>query len=337
MSGWETRIQTGNPYADQATLQQHQQAAAAQGMTLQVQPLPGGGYHVRAVPGQMGGAQPGYGGYGGQPAMQYGAAAMAAPGGVVVGGPNAGYAGSGVVAAPLSEERIKYIRKVYLLLATAVFVAVAGAMVTMTIGGNVAWTPPGTHLRLMVPAVVRMMFDNPALEFAAYGALLVSVLIASAVTRVKGLNVIMLYLCAALMGLELAPLVIEASLRGGLGIAMVVNPVRDTFILVGALFAGATAYVLIARKDFSYLGSMLSMGAGVVFFACFVAIFLQSEVFSLAIASVGALVSGGFLLWRTSRILNGPMNDAVGDALGFLITLRNLFMFILRILMSSRR
>ena len=49
-------------------------------------------------------------------------------------------------------------------------------------------------------------------------------------------------------------------------------------------------------------------------------------------------MSIGMLLYVTSYIFrNSEMDDAVGDALALLVQLRNLFMFLLRILMSSRR
>jgi FtsH-binding integral membrane protein len=69
-----------------------------------------------------------------------------------------------------------------------------------------------------------------------------------------------------------------------------------------------------------------------------VAIFVNSEAFTLALMSVGAIVAGGLLLLQTSRIFrNSAMDDAVGDCLALLVQLRNLFMFVLRILMSQRR
>ena len=55
------------------------------------------------------------------------------------------------------------------------------------------------------------------------------------------------------------------------------------------------------------------------------------------ISTMGAIVAAGLLLVQTSRIFRGAMDDAVGDCLALLVQLRNLFMFILRILMSSRR
>ena len=68
MQGWEVNVSTGNADQDRALIEHYRQAAAAQGMTLQTQPLPHGGCVVRAVPGHAGwgagqsaGGQAGYG------------------------------------------------------------------------------------------------------------------------------------------------------------------------------------------------------------------------------------------------------------------------------------
>ena len=49
-TGWETTVNTGNPNTDRETIQNWQQQVQAQGLVLQVNPLPTGGYHVKAVP-----------------------------------------------------------------------------------------------------------------------------------------------------------------------------------------------------------------------------------------------------------------------------------------------
>jgi modulator of FtsH protease len=109
-------------------------------------------------------------------------------------------------------------------------------------------------------------------------------------------------------------------------------------VMVLAVFAGITGYIFVTRKDFSWMGSILSMGVMVIFGACLLTFVFKTEVFSLAVASAGALLSIGMLLYVTSYIFrNSEMDDAVGDALSLLVQLRNLFMFLLRILMSSRR
>ena len=54
-------------------------------------------------------------------------------------------------------------------------------------------------------------------------------------------------------------------------------PVADTFLVVGAVFVGATSYVFITRKDFSYLYATLAMGFWVVFVGAIAAAFIDSN------------------------------------------------------------
>lgn len=55
---WEVTVRTGDPAADRHSVELYRQQAAAQGLALLEQPLPGGGIHVRALPPQ--GAYPQY-------------------------------------------------------------------------------------------------------------------------------------------------------------------------------------------------------------------------------------------------------------------------------------
>ncbi len=80
------------------------------------------------------------------------------------------------------------------------------------------------------------------------------------------------------------------------------------------------------------------MGLWVLIGASVFSLFLGGTAFSLAIASVGILLFGGFILYDTSRMLRDPSNrDAVGAAIGLYLNFLNLFLFLLRILASSRR
>jgi modulator of FtsH protease len=395
MSGWETRIATGNPQADQMTVEQHRQAAAAQGLAFDVQPHPAGGFQVRAYAG--GPPQGGYGppmggypqqqqGYPSQPQQQqgypqqpqqqpqqqqgypqpsqqqqgypqqpqgypqpqqayaqqhqqqqYGAPAYAAAGPGVVFNTTSGAGGvvvGGAAAPALTGERVQYLRKVYSLLLASVLVAGLAGLLAVTVGPEekIAGT------RIVAPMLVAVLLSSRIMMYAAFGLLFVGTLAASAVSKVKGLNLVALFGVAALMGVELAPMVFVAQYLAGMGRTMSAAPVLGAFLITGGVFAGATSYVFITKKDFSYLGATLAMGFWVVFLGAIVAIFISSEVFTLAICSVGAIVAGGMLLLQTSRILrSSAMDDAVGDCLALLVQLRNLFMFLLRILMSSRR
>jgi FtsH-binding integral membrane protein len=348
MSGWEQRIATGNPQADQMTVEQHRQAAAAQGLAFDAQPLPTGGFYVRAYPAQQ---QQQYGGYpqqqqqqqaappmGGYPQQGYappsqqgwGQPAYAAPGGMTFSTSTAAPGGvvvGGSAAPALTADRVKYLRKVYGLLFASVLLASLTGLAAVTLGPEerIAGT------RIAAPVLVAFMLSSRAAMYAAFGLLFVATLIASAVSKVRGLNVVALFGVAALM-------VFAAQFLAGMGKTMSAAPVLGAFLVTGAAFAGATGYVFVTRKDFSYLSAAASMGVAVVFVGCLVAIFISSEVFTLAICSVGAIVAVLMLLIQTSRIFrNSQMDDAVGDCLALLVQLRNLFMFILRILMSSRR
>jgi modulator of FtsH protease len=336
---------------DQMTVEQHRQAAAAQGLAFDAQPLPQGGYFVRAyVAGPpQGGYGPPMGGYGpqqggypqqqqyGQQPQQYGPPAYAAAGGGAVftssSSPGGGVVVGGASAAPaMTGERVAYLRKVYGLLLASVLIAGLAGFVALSLGEE---RIPGT--RVVAPTLVAIMLSSRVMLYAAFGLLFVATLAASAVSKVKGLNLVALFGVAALMGVEVAPLVFVAQYRAGMGRTLSPAPVLSAFLVVAAAFAGATSYAFITRKDFSYLSATLSMGFWVVFVGCIVAVFISSEVFTLAICSVGAIVAVGMLLMSTSRILrSSEMDDAVGDCLALLVQLRNLFVFILRILMSRR-
>jgi modulator of FtsH protease len=379
MSGWEQRIVTGNPQADQATVDQHRQAAAAQGLAFDAQPLPGGGFHVRAYPaqspaqggygqpqGSYGQPQGGYGqpqggygqpqggngqpqaGYGQPPAQAWGGGgqAYAAPGGMTfqsVSGVSSGGGGGVVVggdaaAAPLTGDRVAYLRKVYGLLFVAVLVAGFAGFAATSLGPTVMMKDSAGH-RLAVPILTSILLGSRGAMYAAFGVLFVATLGASAVSKVRGLNMVALFGVAALMGVELAPMVFVAQYYAAMGKTLSSAPVLGAFLGVASVFIGATSYVFVTRKDFSYLKATLNMGFWVVFAGCLITgIFGLGEVVALALCSVGAIVAGGMLLVQTSRIFrNSAMDDAVGDCLVLLVQLRNLFMFILRILMSSRR
>jgi FtsH-binding integral membrane protein len=390
MSQWEWSVNTGNPAQDQAMIAHHRQQAAAQGMQLDVQPSPAGGFTLRAVqagaPGQQGFAPPpqqqgfaapqqqaygapaqqAYGApqqpygapqqqaYGAQPQGAYGAPqgygapaqAAAQPyvpppvqtpmgaavaGGVVAMGPGA-TADAG--AMPLGEARVRYLRKVYGLLTGAAFVAILVGMLVTELSPTVKMKDPYGHV-VAVPVLVSILLGAPVLQYALFGVLFVATIVASWMSKVKYLNVVALMGVAALMGLDMAPMVFIAQWKAAMGTTISTTPVTSTFIMVGLIFTSITGYIFVTRKDFSYLGAALTMGFFVIFGAGILAIFLKSDIFSLAVASAGAVFSGVFLLYVTSYIFrNSEMDDPVGDALALLVQLRNLFMFLLRIFMS---
>jgi modulator of FtsH protease len=239
-------------------------------------------------------------------------------------------AGGAGFAAP-SSAVIPYLRRVYALFTGGVGVAIAGALVALYVGTPVA--VPGTGLAL--PPIVAFGMQHwivMMLVFfgAAFGA--------QAARRVPVLNVAVLFGFTFVAGLFIAPSIVIAQYMASRGGTLDASPVRDAFLLTGAAFVGLTSYVMVTRKDFSFLGAGLSMGLWVVIGASILGLFLHSAVLQLAVASVGVLLFCGYILYDTSRLLRARADeqDAVGAALRLFLDVMNLFLFLLRILSSSR-
>src|SRR4029450_9795328 len=114
-------------------------------------------------------------------------------------------------------------------------------------------------------------------------------------------------------GIYLAPMLWVVQLMASQGQTWATSPIRDAFVLTVLGFPGLSSYALLSKRDFSFLGGFLSMGLWVLIGASLLSMFVGGSAFSLAIASVGILLFGGYILFDTSRILRDPSNrDAVG-------------------------
>lgn len=244
-----------------------------------------------------------------------------------------GRAGS-LVEAP--AEKLAFLRKVYALFTASLVTASVGAMVGLYWGADASQVgiPVGDRL-LHVPPLVFFFanhwFIGAILFFGAFMG-------ASAVRERPGINVAALFGATFVSGLYIAPLVFFAMAMASQGQTLSPAPVRDAFLLSISGFTGLSTYALLSKRDFSFLRGFLSMGFFVVLGALILNIFIGGTVFGLAIASVGVLLFGGFILYDTSRMVRDPSNqDPVGAALRLYLNFLNLFIFLLRILSSSRR
>jgi modulator of FtsH protease len=226
---------------------------------------------------------------------------------------------------------LPFLRRVYALFTGGIFFAVAGALVAMYAGEPVL-VDVGAGAPLALAPILAFGLQHWLLMT---GAFFVAFLVAQFARRVRGLNVVALFGYTFVTGLYLAPSIFLAQLTAAGGLDP--SPVRDAFLLTAGAFVGLSGYVLVSRRDFSYLGAALSMGMWVVLGAMLLGFVFHSAALQLAIASVGVLLFCGYILFDTSRMLRGRVgDDAVGAALGLFLDVVNLFLFLLRIL-SSRR
>ena len=93
----------------------------------------------------------------------------------------------------------------------------------------------------------------------------------------------------------------------------------------GAVFLALSAWVLVTRRDFQFMGGFLFAGMIVAILAGLAAVFFQIPALALAVSGVVALLSAGLILFETSRIVHGGETNYVLATVGLYVSLFNLF------------
>ena len=239
-----------------------------------------------------------------------------------------------MVEAP--AEKLVFLRKVYSLFTGSLVTACIGALIALYAGADLSKvTLQMGRATVTVPPLVAFFTNHWIIGMLLF---LGAFFGASMVRERPGINVAALFGASFVSGLYIAPMLWFAQVQATQGLTLSAAPVRDAFLLTVLGFTGLTSYALLSKRDFSFLGGFLSMGLWVLIGASLLSLFVGGASFSLAIASVGVLLFGGFILFDTSRILRDPTNrDPVGAAIGLYLNFLNLFLFLLRILSSGRR
>jgi len=100
----------------------------------------------------------------------------------------------------------------------------------------------------------------------------------------------------------------------------------------GVIFLGLSGYALTTRKDFSFLGGFLIVGFLVVILAALANIFLAIPALSLAISAAVIMIMSGFILYDTSRMINGGETNYVLATVSLYLSIYNIFVSLLQIL-----
>lgn len=107
--------------------------------------------------------------------------------------------------------------------------------------------------------------------------------------------------------------------------------------ITGAVFLGLSAYVLVTRKNFSFMGGFLMTGILVAFLAALVSVGAAAfghpmPALSLAVSAMFALLMSGMILWQTSEIVHGGETNYVLATVSLYVTIYNLFTSLLQLL-----
>lgn len=92
-----------------------------------------------------------------------------------------------------------------------------------------------------------------------------------------------------------------------------------------AIFVGLSAYATASRKNFSFMGGFLLAGVIVAFMAGLGAIFLQIPALALAVSAIFVLLSGGLILFETSRVIHGGETNYITATVSLYVSIYNLF------------
>ena len=215
--------------------------------------------------------------------------------------PNTVRLSSGTQALP--RETNKLIRNTYTLLSMTLIFSAIMAAVSVTLA-----MPPMTYLLGVGGALALIWFVLPRTQNSSAGLVTV-------------------FAITGLMGFALGPLLsMYLSLPNGNQI------VGTAFGGTGIIFLALSGYALVTRKSFNFMAGFLMTGLLMVLVAAVANIFLELPALSLAISCVVIMVMSGFILFDTSRMVNGGEDNYIRATVGLYLSIFNIFVALLQIL-----
>jgi len=100
----------------------------------------------------------------------------------------------------------------------------------------------------------------------------------------------------------------------------------------GIIFFALSAFVLVTRRDFSYLGGFLFAAIMVAFIASIAGIFFNMPLLQLIISGAFMLLCSGLILFHTSQIINGGETNYISATISLYVAIFNIFVSLLNIL-----
>ncbi|MBR7790972.1 Bax inhibitor-1/YccA family protein [Undibacterium sp. FT147W] len=201
-----------------------------------------------------------------------------------------------------ASDSQKVLRNTYMLLSmTLLFSA-------LTAGATIAFAIPGPGIFLTLIGYFGLLFATNKLRNSAWG-------IAS------------VFALTGFMGYTLDPILSHyLKMPGGTSIVM------TAMGMTGLIFMGLSAYVLVSKRNFSFMGGFLMVGMIVALVASLGAIFFQIPALSMTISAVMVLLMSGMILFETSNIIHGGETNYIMATVNLYVTIFNLFTSLLQLL-----
>ena len=167
----------------------------------------------------------------------------------------------------------------------------------------------------------------PMVNLITFGLSLVLLFFVLPKTANSSMGLLVVFAVTGLLGFGLGPM-----LNMYMGMANGGRIISTALGGTGIIFLGLSGYALTTKKDFSFLGGFLITGFLVVIMAALANIFMQIPALSLAISGAVIMIMSGFILFDTSRIVNGGETNYIMATISLYLSILNIFVSLLHIL-----
>jgi modulator of FtsH protease len=144
----------------------------------------------------------------------------------------------------------------------------------------------------------------------------------------NGLGVLLCFALTGWLGFTLGPV---------LSVMLAVKPmvVFSAFVMATIMLGGLSAYAVISKRDFSFMGGFLTIGLLVAFVAGLIALFFDIAILSLVVSAAFVVLSGGVILWQVSDIVHGGETNYVMATVTLFVSFYNIFVSLMNLFGAS--
>ena len=208
-----------------------------------------------------------------------------------------------VATRPNADVANKVLKNTYILLSATLAFSAVMALVSMSLA-----VPPIAYMISVIASMVLGIFVLPRTANSS-----------------TGIGVI--FLVTGLLGFGLGS-ILSMYLALPKGPEIIATAMGGT----GIIFLGLSAYAMTTKRDFSFMGGFLFAGMMVLVIAMLANIFLEMPALAMAVSGGIILVMSGFILFDTSRIINGGETNYIMATYGLYLSIFNIFISLLNLL-----
>lgn len=172
--------------------------------------------------------------------------------------------------------------------------------------------------------VLAMRLNLPQMGFLIYIVGLFGIMFLIQKTRNSMWSLFWTFALAAFLGAFMAPTI---------SYVLSIKPdiILNAFIMTAVIFFALSAYTVIRRQDFSWLGQFLTVGFFVIVGLIVLSIFVDMSPFSLIISSFLVFLCSAGILYKTSAIVLGGERNYVIAAVSLFVDIWVIFMSLINI------